>query len=63
MHTHLENFQQGGNYSDHIAIHQAELGREENSIDQKSLSISDLQIYYLNFYNSVGNNEISIFSQ
>ena len=30
MHTILDNFHQGGKYSDQIAIHQAELSRKEN---------------------------------
>ena len=30
MHTFLDNFQQGGRYSAQIAIHQVDLGREEN---------------------------------
>ena len=48
MHTFLDNFQQGGKYLDQIASHQAELRREENLTDQKSLNISSLQTYYLN---------------
>ena len=40
MHTFLDNFRQGGKYSAHIASHQAELRREENFTDQKSLNIS-----------------------
>ena len=35
IHTFLDNFRQGGKYSSNIAIHQAELIREEKSIDQK----------------------------
>ena len=35
MHTFLDNFQQGGNYSAKISIPQAYLRREEKSIDQK----------------------------
>ena len=57
MRTFLDNFQQGGKYSDQIEIHQAYLGREENFIDQKLFSISDLQIDYLNLDHSVINNE------
>ena len=37
--------------------------REENVVDKKSLSISDLQIDYLNFDNSVRNNEGGNFAQ
>ena len=43
MHTFLDNFHRGGKYSDQIARHQAELGREENFIEQKSLNILSLQ--------------------
>ena len=32
MHTFLENFQQGGNYSANIEIHQEELKREKKSL-------------------------------
>ena len=46
-----------------IAIHQAELGREEKVIDQKILSISNLRIDYLNFDNSVRNNKRATFTQ
>ena len=42
MHTFLDNFHQGGIYSDQIASHQAELRREEDFTDQKYLSISSL---------------------
>ena len=35
MHTFLDNFHQGGKYSDQIAIHQTELRREENFTGQK----------------------------
>ena len=52
MHTFLDNFHQGGKYSDQIASHQAELRREENFTDQKSLNISSLQTYYLNLDSS-----------
>ena len=48
MHTFLDNFQWGGKYSSHMARRQAELRIEETFIDKKSLSISDLQIDYLN---------------
>ena len=57
MHTFLDNLQQCGKYSDQIASHQEELRRGEKRIDQKPLSISDLQIDYLNLENSVRNNE------
>ena len=40
MHTFLDNFHQGGKYPAQIASHQAELRREENFNDQKSLNIS-----------------------
>ena len=53
MYILLQNFQQGGKYSSQIATHQSEL----RDIDQKSLSISDLQIDYLNLENSVRNND------
>ena len=48
MHTFLDNFDQGGNYSTQIASHQAKLRREETFMDQKSLNISSLQTDYLN---------------
>ena len=48
MHTFLDNFQEGGNYSAQIASHQAELRREEKITDKKSLNISSLQTDYLN---------------
>ena len=51
MHTFMDNFQQGVKYSTQIASHQAEMRREENFIDQKSLNISSLQTYYLNLDN------------
>ena len=54
MHTFLDNFHQGGKYSDQINIHQAELRREEKFTDQKSLSISSLQTGYLNLDRSSG---------
>ena len=43
MHTVLDKFHEGGKYSARIASHQAELRREENFTDQKSLKISSLQ--------------------
>ena len=52
MHTFLDNFHQGGNYSAQIASHQAELRREEEFTDQKSLYISSLQTDYLNLEGS-----------
>ena len=48
MRTYLDNFHQGGKYSAQIAIHQAELRREEKFTDQKSLNISSLQTDNLN---------------
>ena len=48
MHSFLDNFHQGGKYSAQIASHQAELRREENFTDEKSLNISSLQTDYLN---------------
>ena len=32
MHTFLDNFHQSGEYSDQIAIHQADIRREENAL-------------------------------
>ena len=37
MHTFLDNFHQGGNCSAQIDSHQAELRREDNFSDQKSI--------------------------
>ena len=54
MHTFLDNFHQGGKYSAQIAIHQAQLRREEIFTDQKSLNISSLQNDYLNLDSSSG---------
>ena len=48
MHIFLDNFQQGGKYTAQIAIHQAELRREEHFTNQKYLSITSLQNDYLN---------------
>ena len=62
MHTFLDNFHRGGKCSAHIASHQAELKREENFTDQKSLNISSLQTDYLNLDRSSGfgrNSEIA----
>ena len=54
MHTFLDKFHQGGKYSAQMASHQAELRREENFTDQKSLNISSLQTDYLNLDSSSG---------
>ena len=54
MHTFLDNFHQGGKYSDQIASHQAKYRREEKFTDQKSLNISSLQTDYLNIDSSSG---------
>ena len=54
MYTFLDNFRQGGKYSDQIASHQVELRREETFTDQKSLKISSLQTDYLNLDSSLG---------
>ena len=62
MHTFLDNFHQGAKYSAQIASHQAEFRREERFTDQKYLSISSLQTYYLNLDSSSGfvrNSEIA----
>ena len=48
MRIFLDNFHQGGKYSTRITSHQVELRREGNFTNQKSLSISYLQIDYLN---------------
>ena len=53
MHTFLDNFHQSRKYSAQLAIHQAELRREEKYPDQKCLNISSLQTDYLNLENSV----------
>ena len=47
MHTFLDNFRQGGKYSAQIAIHRAELRREEIFTGQKSISVTSLQTNYL----------------
>ena len=47
MHTFLDNFQQSGKYSAQLAIHQAELRREEKYPDQNCFNISSLQTEYL----------------
>ena len=54
MHTFLDNFEEGVKYSAQIAIHQAELRREEKFTDQKSLKISSLQTDNLNLDGSSG---------
>ena len=53
MHKFLDNFDQGEKYSDQIEIHHAELIREENYTDQKSLNISSLQTDDLNLDSSI----------
>ena len=54
MHTFMDNFHQGAKYSAQIDSHQAELMREGKFTDQKYLSISSLQTYYLNLDISSG---------
>ena len=54
MHIFLDNFHKGGEYSAEIASHQAELRREGNCTDQKSVSISSLQTDDLNMDSSSG---------
>ena len=59
-HIFLDNFHQGGKYIAQIESHHEELRREEKIIDQKYLSITSLQIDYLNLDSSSGygiNNE------
>ena len=63
MHVLLENFQQGGKDSAQIANHEEEFRREGKFIDQKSLSIYDLQTDYLNQESSVINNKKAKVSQ
>ena len=46
--TFLDDFHRGGKYSAQTASHQAELRREGNFTDQKSLSISSLETDYIN---------------
>ena len=48
MHILLHNFHQDEKYIAQISSYQAELRREEKFSDQKSLSITSLQTYYLN---------------
>ena len=54
MHTFMDNFHQGGKYSAQISSHQAELRREVNFTDQKSLFVSYLQTDYINLDSSSG---------
>ena len=54
MYIFLDNFHQGGTYTEQIASHQTELIREEKITDQKSLSVSSLQTNYLNLESSSG---------
>ena len=60
MHIFLNNFHEGEKYTTQIAINQAQLNREGGFTDQKSLSITYPQNYYLNIDSSPGfsrNNE------
>ena len=50
MHIFLDNFHRGGNYTAHIAIHQAKLIREGKFTDHKYLYITDIQTNYINLY-------------
>ena len=59
MHILLDKFHQGRKYSSQIAIHQADLIREEKLTDQKYLSISSLQTDYLNIDSSSGSGKNS----
>ena len=59
MHTFLDNFHQGGKYSTQIASHQAEMRREENFTDQKSMNISSLQTDYLSLDRNSGSSRNS----
>ena len=56
MHIFFNNFHRGGKDNAQIASHQAELRKEENGIDQKSLSITSLQTDYLNIDRSSSSN-------
>ena len=58
MDTFLDKFHQGGKYSDQIASHQADLRREENFTDKKSLNISSLQTDYLNLDSIISGSSI-----
>ena len=59
MHTFLDNFCQSGKYSALIASHQAELRREENFTDQKSLNILSLLTDYHKLGSSSGSSRNS----
>ena len=59
----MENFHQGGKYYSQIATKKAQLMREANIVDQKSLSISALQIDCYILENSVRNTEELFFSR
>ena len=59
MHIFLDNFYRGGKYSAQMAIHQAELIREENFTHQNYLYISSLQTDYLNLDSSSGSGKNS----
>ena len=48
MHILLDNFDQGGKYTAQIASHHAELRREGQFTDKKSLSVTPLQADCLN---------------
>ena len=54
MHIFMDNFHRGRKYSTQIASHQAELRREGEFTDQKSLSISSIHTDYLNLDSSSG---------
>ena len=53
MHIFLDKFYQGGKYTAQIANHEAELIREGKFTDQKPLSITSLQTYYLDLDSSL----------
>ena len=56
----LDNINNGEKCIAQIASHQSELIREENVTNQKYLSVTSLQVDYLNIYSSSGshrNNE------
>ena len=63
MHTFLDNIQEDGKLYAQIVSHKAELRKEEKIVDQKSSSISDLQIDHLNLNNSIRNNKREHFDQ
>ena len=63
VNTFFTNYQQGVKYSAQIESHEAEMRRKGKVIEKKSLSISDLQIDYLNLENLVRNNEREIVAQ